>query len=958
MGFKIADGFVSVKPDDTGFEADLREKIAAAAEGVKAVVGLEVRPDAADAIAPAMGATLGERITAALSDTIRDELPTTLEPSFKDAGVLGGDIFTKAFGDELGHSMTDTGLLGGSLADMIGKEGAPAGESFGIKFSEAAKDSLSRSTIAEMLAPEGETGAAIVDDAGKTGREAGKKMGDEAGKAAGDGMSPLIVAALGGAAALGAPALLAGMGVALVGVEALASKSNKVIAADYSQLGKTASAALTQATAPLAGTMNQDIQTLDSSLKGLQPQLDGLFANVGPDITAMTGGITSLVSNALPGLTDAVNSSQGEVQALANGLGDLGTGVGSFFVGLTRDSRTTAAGLQSAFGLTGSALTTLGTLAGSASSAISADLMAVVPAAQAVLGVIDKLSDPATVGAGLGALAMKQWGDSLGTGLDKISSGFTSVATKASGASGLIGTAGSVADKAASGFGAMADMMGGPWGIALGAGIGLVSGLVGSLFQASHATDAITLAQQGLTQAVQADNGQMGQSVAAYVAQQAQTSGLADIAAKAGVSISSLTQAISNNKKAQQAVTESIDKSSQAARNQEVATIGSIGATGTFTNTLNDANLSVAQAAAKSNVLSDASQKLENSIKAQTGQITDAITKQQQLQAATNELDNVTNIFTASLKSGYTALQSNAQQQALSTVSALNLGSANTTLSESFYKSVTAYNVATAQASSYNSILQAMHGTTMSLDQAQNTLDQQLLTAKTSFAANSYSMSQNTQAGISNRQALVSAAQAITALGVAQYQQTGDMNAANQTIQQQISKFVAATGATGQARLAIENYLDSIAKIPANTSTTVNVDTSQASLKLNTLLYQMDQIRSTGVSVAPQETHRATGGPVTAGQSYVVGDGGRPEMFVAPTDGYIYPTVGAGQQAVTQHNAQVAGNGGVPSAHSAAAGATAGPAQRPVNIIFQGTQYPNTEQMAALQREFATAGAF
>jgi hypothetical protein len=36
---------------------------------------------------------------------------------------------------------------------------------------------------------------------------------------------------------------------------------------------------------------------------------------------------------------------------------------------------------------------------------------------------------------------------------------------------------------------------------------------------------------------------------------------------------------------------------------------------------------------------------------------------------------------------------------------------------------------------------------------------------------------------------------------------------------------------------------------------------------------------------------RAKGGPVTAGMPYVVGDGGRPELFVPKQDGMILPSV-------------------------------------------------------------------
>jgi hypothetical protein len=86
--------------------------------------------------------------------------------------------------------------------------------------------------------------------------------------------------------------------------------------------------------------------------------------------------------------------------------------------------------------------------------------------------------------------------------------------------------------------------------------------------------------------------------------------------------------------------------------------------------------------------------------------------------------------------------------------------------------------------------------------------------------------------------------------------------------------------------------------------------------------------------VLPDAQHRAQGGPAQAGQPLIVGDGGRAEVFVPQSDGYVYPSLDEGRQAV-------AGSG---------AGASAG-----VTVNFYGTQYPSVEQLAALHRELAVA---
>ena len=58
----------------------------------------------------------------------------------------------------------------------------------------------------------------------------------------------------------------------------------------------------------------------------------------------------------------------------------------------------------------------------------------------------------------------------------------------------------------------------------------------------------------------------------------------------------------------------------------------------------------------------------------------------------------------------------------------------------------------------------------------------------------------------------------------------------------------------------------------------------RSNIQMTVWRQQMDAIRGS----MPAEK-RAMGGPVQAGQPYVVGDGGRPEMFVPGSDGYIFP---------------------------------------------------------------------
>lgn len=73
---------------------------------------------------------------------------------------------------------------------------------------------------------------------------------------------------------------------------------------------------------------------------------------------------------------------------------------------------------------------------------------------------------------------------------------------------------------------------------------------------------------------------------------------------------------------------------------------------------------------------------------------------------------------------------------------------------------------------------------------------------------------------------------------------------------------------------------------------------------------------------------RALGGPVNRGQAYIVGDGGKPELFVPWTSGYVYPSVPSPSQ-----------NYGSPAAaRSTSGGTSAAPVQQNITIVANGRE--------------------
>lgn len=787
------------------------------------------------------GEQIGEDLVDSIADTVGRDLGPKLEDPIKGSGSSAASAFTSAFQGDLEQGLSSSALSG---------FGRSRGEEFSVSFGQGAKDSIQDANLAGIIGDALDDG---LDDAaaeawtprsrsGKILQDNARETGEAAGKEAGEGMSPLLVSAMAGAAAIGAPALLAGMGAAFVGVTALALKSNVVIAADYQKLGKEASSALTQAAAPAAGTLHQALVGVEATVASLTPELQGLFANAEPDITAVASGVDAFAQGILPGMSAAVKGSQVIVQDFGASMGPLGQNVGGFFQGLTRDAYTTGSGLQSLLGTVGHLASTLGGVLGSAATAGSTALMGLDPVINTTLSLVQRIASPGVVGAGGGLLAAFKLDPAISSGLQSASNGFTSLAAKAEGATGMLGAVGGASEKMAGGLGTAADVMGGPWGMAIGAGIGLATGLAGTLINAAKASDALTLSQQGLDQAVQQDNGHVGNAITTYVAAQAQTDGLAQSATNAGVSLSTWTQAVVGNKAAQQEVTAAVLTANQVVQNQAKVTSDAGGATGKYSQDLQDAQKSASDGAAANNTLTDKNKQLLASMQAQSQQIAQAIDKQAQLTAATNTLTNATNIFQSSLKAQYQTQVTSEQQTALASVASLNLGNANTALSQKLYQTEIAYQGVTAASSAYNTQLTALNGTQMSLDQAQNALDEQMVTARQTFSANGASIQGNTSASVANRQALVTAAQAIEALGVAQVQATGSINKGNATIQQQINAFVNSTGATGKARLAIIAYLEQITKIPPNVSTTFKANTSEAYSSINQLQNEIDKL--------------------------------------------------------------------------------------------------------------------
>lgn len=484
--------------------------------------------------------------------------------------------------------------------------------------------------------------------------------------------------------------------------------------------------------------------------------------------------------------------------------------------------------------------------------------------------------------------------DYVGAGLSSVGTALPDVEGEADGVAGAVSKMGEAAQGASKGMGGLASVMYGPLGMAM-YGLMAVFPELESVFKGLfETTDTVTLSQSALSSAISTSGGTMGDATASYVAGQAQIDGLANSAQQAGVSLATWTEAVLGNKDAQDQVTESVDKLNASQLSHTITADEDATSTGKYTDELRNSAAVANSAKLSTDQLTYANQGLLASMTAQAGQVAASITEQQQLAQATLLLDQNTQIFNATLSGLHAQLQVQAQTSAESTVASLNLGTAQSSLNQSLVNAVSAYSLAQGAAQGYSSLLTSLDGTTTSLFNAQNTLAQDMLNAKTSFDANKDSLDLNTQAGVNDREALSGASTAVIAMGVAQYEATGSLNEANETIQQQINAYIKATGATGQAKTAIEQYLEEITKIPPNVTTTVNANTAPAAAEVAGLEHFIDAsgasftVTANGATNTVHIPGHAGGGPVEADHLYVVGENG-PELFAAGASGFITP---------------------------------------------------------------------
>jgi hypothetical protein len=183
----------------------------------------------------------------------------------------------------------------------------------------------------------------------------------------------------------------------------------------------------------------------------------------------------------------------------------------------------------------------------------------------------------------------------------------------------------------------------------------------------------------------------------------------------------------------------------------------------------------------------------------------------------------------------------------------------------------------------------SLFGMEMSVDQANLAVKQGFLDLQKELGKGKQDWRDNTQAGLDHQKMLLDQVGAIQRQRDAAVDAAGTNKAAidkaNAAYEAQLQKILAIGKAAGASQAQL-------AALAGEYDINVVITAVQKGVQAADQLFAQ-ALAAFGVH-AGSSKKRAAGGPVTAGQPYIVGDGGRPELFVPDTNGRIEPRVPAG----------------------------------------------------------------
>jgi uncharacterized protein YukE len=176
-----------------------------------------------------------------------------------------------------------------------------------------------------------------------------------------------------------------------------------------------------------------------------------------------------------------------------------------------------------------------------------------------------------------------------------------------------------------------------------------------------------------------------------------------------------------------------------------------------------------------------------------------------------------------------------------------------------------------------------LHGAQLTLDEAYKRAYDGLEQVKDAFAGADDSIKGFGQGAVERRTALQQEAERAIAVAQAYFDMTGDAAGAQKKLDDLKKATVDATKTTGDARKKVDELADALFRLPAKREVFVTTY-----LRTVEGAFRADERGTLG---ATQIDTRASGGPITAGMPYLVGEDG-PELVVPNQNAYVIPNRG------------------------------------------------------------------
>lgn len=214
-------------------------------------------------------------------------------------------------------------------------------------------------------------------------------------------------------------------------------------------------------------------------------------------------------------------------------------------------------------------------------------------------------------------------------------------------------------------------------------------------------------------------------------------------------------------------------------------------------------------------------------------------------------------------------------------------------------------------ANQFEDAIRNLFGQIMGLDEAQIRYNTDLLKLRVELKEGAKSLAINTEEGLKNRQAILGLIRDIEALREAHIANNMPTARANELYEQQVRQLIELAVKTGFSRREVEQLAGALRDVPKTVELQVEAHGLDPSLKhaiaLNKQIDELDGRVAKSLVITEfysyragerELSRRASGGPVTAGQSYWVGEQG-PEIITVGHDGYVTPAGRSAAMAAT-----------------------------------------------------------